>query len=129
MSSWCVKCPRRRSPAPSRSTAVRRRPSTSPRASRRRKGPVFAGREAPERAPFFICSRDAVDFARRAVALAGNVLGKGMRHALALALSLVAAPAWAEGTFSIGIMNDQSGPYADLAGPGSVQSLKMAVED
>ncbi len=35
----------------------------------------------------------------------------------------------AEEVFTIGIMNDQSGPYADLAGPGSVQSLKMAVED
>lgn len=52
-----------------------------------------------------------------------------MRLALALALSLFAAPALAEGAFTVGIMNDQSGPYADLAGPGSVQSLKMAVED
>jgi branched-chain amino acid transport system substrate-binding protein len=52
-----------------------------------------------------------------------------MRFALALALSLLAAPAFAAGTFTIGIMNDQSGPYADLAGPGSVQSMKMAVED
>jgi len=52
-----------------------------------------------------------------------------MRLALALALSLFAAPALADGGFTIGIMNDQSGPYADLAGPGSVQSLKMAVED
>jgi len=52
-----------------------------------------------------------------------------MRLALALALSLLAAPALADGGFILGIMNDQSGPYADLAGPGSVQSLKMAVED
>ena len=52
-----------------------------------------------------------------------------MRLALALALSLFAVPALAADTFPVGIMNDQSGPYADLAGPGSVQSLKMAVED
>ena len=52
-----------------------------------------------------------------------------MRLALALALSLFAAPAFAAGTFTLGIMNDQSGPYADLAGPGSVQAMKMAVED
>jgi branched-chain amino acid transport system substrate-binding protein len=52
-----------------------------------------------------------------------------MRLALALALSLFAAPALADGAFTVGIMNDQSGPYADLAGPGSVQAMKMAVED
>lgn len=52
-----------------------------------------------------------------------------MRLALALAFSLLAAPALAEGAFTLGVMNDQSGPYADLAGPGSVQSMKMAVED
>ena len=52
-----------------------------------------------------------------------------MRPALAFALTLLAAPALAADDFPIGVMNDQSGPYADLAGPGSVQSLKMAVED
>ena len=52
-----------------------------------------------------------------------------MRLALALAFSLLVAPALADGAFTIGIMNDQSGPYADLAGPGSVQAMKMAVED
>ena len=51
------------------------------------------------------------------------------RLALA-ALLLAGAPARAdEAPFVIGIMNDQSGPYADLAGPGSVQSVKMAIED
>jgi branched-chain amino acid transport system substrate-binding protein len=29
----------------------------------------------------------------------------------------------------IGVMNDQSGTYADLAGPGSTLAAKMAVED
>jgi branched-chain amino acid transport system substrate-binding protein len=49
---------------------------------------------------------------------------------LAVAILLAAAPARAADTsFVIGIMNDQSGPYADLAGPGSVQVMKMAIED
>ena len=40
------------------------------------------------------------------------------------------APASADdGAFVIGIMNDQSGPYADLAGPSSVQAVRMAIED
>ena len=34
-----------------------------------------------------------------------------------------------DGAFVIGIMNDQSGPYADLAGPSSVQAVRMAIED
>ena len=34
-----------------------------------------------------------------------------------------------DATYKIGIMNDQSGPYADLAGPGSVQAVRMAIED
>ena len=29
----------------------------------------------------------------------------------------------------IGILNDMSGPYADLGGPGSVVAAQMAVED
>jgi branched-chain amino acid transport system substrate-binding protein len=46
------------------------------------------------------------------------------------ALLTAAAPARAEAPpFVIGIMNDQSGPYADLAGPGSVQVMRIAIED
>ena len=45
-----------------------------------------------------------------------------------LLLSCGPAPA-DEGAFVLGIMNDQSGPYADLAGPGSVQAARMAIED
>jgi branched-chain amino acid transport system substrate-binding protein len=52
-----------------------------------------------------------------------------MRLALALLLGLVALPALAAEPFRVGIMNDESGPYADLSGPGAVQTLKMAVED
>ena len=46
---------------------------------------------------------------------------------VAAALAL-AAPAYAD-NFTIGIMNDQSGPYADLSGPTSVKSVEMAIED
>jgi branched-chain amino acid transport system substrate-binding protein len=51
---------------------------------------------------------------------------------LAAALALVAAPAHAQvsdGVIKIGVMNDQSGTYADLAGPGSVVAARMAVDD
>src|ERR1700679_3850906 len=47
-----------------------------------------------------------------------------------MSLLVFAQPARADdGAFVIGIMNDQSGPYADLAGPGSVQAARMAIED
>src|SRR5947207_1684875 len=51
---------------------------------------------------------------------------------LATALLAAAVPVHAEisdGVIKIGIMNDQSGTYADLAGPGSVVAAKMAIED
>src|SRR5262245_40810573 len=34
-----------------------------------------------------------------------------------------------DGVIKIGVMNDQSGTYADLAGPGSVVAARMAVDD
>src|ERR1700751_1213826 len=47
-----------------------------------------------------------------------------------LSLFNLAQPAHADdGSFVIGIMNDQSGPYADLAGPSSVEAVRMAIED
>ena len=51
--------------------------------------------------------------------------------AVCLFLTLAAAPhlARAADAFTIGIMNDQSGPYADLAGPGSAEIARMAIED
>jgi branched-chain amino acid transport system substrate-binding protein len=57
-----------------------------------------------------------------------------MRTAFAFAtvLSLAAAAAQAEingGVVKVGIINDQSSLYADLAGPGSVVAARMAVED
>jgi branched-chain amino acid transport system substrate-binding protein len=51
---------------------------------------------------------------------------------LAAALALLATGAHAQisdGVIKIGVMNDQSGTYADLAGPGSVVAARMAVED
>jgi len=51
---------------------------------------------------------------------------------LAAALVLFAGGAHAQisdGVIKIGVMNDQSGTYADLAGPGSVVAARMAVED
>src|SRR5687767_15357020 len=50
--------------------------------------------------------------------------------AAALALSSGLAQAQiSDGVIRIGVMNDQSGTYADLAGPGSVVAARMAVED
>lgn len=34
-----------------------------------------------------------------------------------------------DGVIKIGVLNDMSGLYADIAGPGSVVAAKMAVED
>src|SRR6266705_3681304 len=47
-------------------------------------------------------------------------------------LTLLAGPAVAEisdGVVKIGVLNDQSSLYADLAGQGSVVAARMAVED
>ncbi len=54
----------------------------------------------------------------------------GMLSALALALSAGAAHAQGAGdVIRIGILNDQSGPYADVGGKGSVVAAKLAVQD
>ena len=60
-----------------------------------------------------------------------------MKHALktwlaAGALCVAAGSAQAQfsdGTIKIGVMNDQSGTYADLSGQGSVWAAKKAIED
>src|SRR6266702_3211272 len=47
-----------------------------------------------------------------------------------LAFAADPAPAqMSDGVVKIGVLNDQSGLYADLAGPGSVVAARMAVED
>ncbi len=48
--------------------------------------------------------------------------------ALAAALG-VAAPAWAQEQVKIGVLNDQTGLYAEFGGMGSVEATKMAIED
>ncbi len=57
-----------------------------------------------------------------------------MRIAILLAALLALGPAMAraqisDGVIKIGVLNDQSGLYADLAGQGSVVAARMAVED
>lgn len=50
----------------------------------------------------------------------------------ALALALMAGGAQAQGTKDVikfGVLNDQSGPYADVGGKGSVVAVKLAIED
>src|SRR5271154_7502167 len=49
--------------------------------------------------------------------------------AFVLLLSLAVAPARADEPFRIGVLNDQSGPYADLSGPGGAESARMAIAD
>ncbi len=50
--------------------------------------------------------------------------------ALAIAFGCVSAQAqYTDGTIKIGVMNDMSGLYADLTGPGSVVAARLAVED
>jgi branched-chain amino acid transport system substrate-binding protein len=52
--------------------------------------------------------------------------------ALAAGLAFAAGAAQAEfsgGVIKVGVINDQSSLYADLAGPGSVTAARMAVED
>ena len=36
---------------------------------------------------------------------------------------------YTDGVIKIGVMNDMSGTYSDLSGPGSVVAARMAVED
>src|SRR5882672_2420395 len=49
------------------------------------------------------------------------------------AMTLVSFAASAQGisgdVIKIGIMNDQSGPYADNCGPGSVAAARLAIQD
>ena len=50
---------------------------------------------------------------------------------VALAALSAAAPALAQttGPLRIGVLTDESGPYADSAGPGSILAAEMAVAD
>lgn len=44
-------------------------------------------------------------------------------------LTGLATPVMADAPFLIGVTNDQSGPYADIGGPGSAEAARMAIED
>ena len=46
-----------------------------------------------------------------------------------LGLMLAAAPAAAQTNVKIGVLGDSSGPYADFSGQGSIEAVRMAVED
>src|SRR5512132_114898 len=55
-----------------------------------------------------------------------------MQFCLAAVFALAAAAAqaqYSDGVIRIGVLNDQSGTYADLAGPGSVVAARMAIDD
>jgi len=49
--------------------------------------------------------------------------------AAALAAVLATVPASAQNRVKIGVLNDQSGPYSDTSGPGSVVAAPIAVDD
>src|SRR5258706_11143938 len=75
----------------------------------------------------WVCSPTKKD--RGAIAMTFKL--KTLVAAAALAFS-AAGPAQAQvsgNVVKIGVLNDQSGTYADLAGPGSTIAAKMAVED
>jgi len=57
-----------------------------------------------------------------------------MRHYMSILGALVGVAMWtgpaaSETRIKIGILSDMSGPYSDLAGPGSVAAARLAVED
>jgi branched-chain amino acid transport system substrate-binding protein len=57
---------------------------------------------------------------------------KLLRTAIVSAAMLSAGAAYgqfSDGVIKIGVMNDMSGTYADLAGPGSVLAARLAIED
>lgn len=52
-----------------------------------------------------------------------------MASGFALAASFSSRAVAQEGPVRIGILNDQTGPYSDQSGPGSVAATRLAVED
>src|ERR1700682_356216 len=68
---------------------------------------------------------------RRRQRMGGHVM-KRLIGSAALAAVLACGAAQAQmtdGVIKIGVLNDMSGLYADLSGPGSVAAARMAVED
>ena len=59
-----------------------------------------------------------------------RILNKGMVGVIVLCTSAWTANAqYSDGVIKLGVVNDQSGLYADLTGPGSVWAAKKAIED
>lgn len=59
-------------------------------------------------------------------------MGSRLRFCFAAAALAAALPVHAQisdGVVRLGVINDQSGPYSALSGPGSVLAVQMAVED
>src|SRR5260221_6366262 len=52
-----------------------------------------------------------------------------MGRLIVLGTSLITVDANAQNSVKIGVLNDQSGLYADVSGQGSVVAARMAVED
>lgn len=48
---------------------------------------------------------------------------------IAAVFVLAAGAAAAQTSVKIGVMSDMTGPYADFSGPGSVEAVKLAIED
>ncbi|KMO27994.1 ABC transporter permease [Methylobacterium aquaticum] len=68
----------------------------------------------------------------RTTALAAGLsfaLAAGLAFAVAAQAQTVAPKGASDGVVKIGILNDQSGVYADFGGRGSVEAARMAVED
>ena len=63
------------------------------------------------------------------VSLCRLMLGIALTVSPAMLAPRVSAAELSGGVVKIGIVNDQTGPLSDLAGPGSVVAAKMAVED
>ena len=57
------------------------------------------------------------------------MIRKTLLLCLLLTLTAVVCSARAADSFAIGVMNDQTGPYADTAGPGSVEMARMTIDD
>src|SRR5436190_12100300 len=77
----------------------------------------------------WVCS--SLDNERRGVKqMKPRMKMKAVTAAALLALGAGTAGAQISGNVvKIGVMNDQSGTYADIAGPGSTLAARMAVED
>ena len=59
-----------------------------------------------------------------------KILGSAIATAVAMAPALSpAATTVSDGIVKLGVLTDMSGTYSDLAGPGTVEATKMAVED